>query len=66
MSPIIPTNRASFGVRRVVPDRGPRPRDEPRETAFYRDRILASMPLAHLTIEVTRCDSCSERSVRVA
>jgi len=28
---------------------------QPRETAFYRDRILATSPLAHLTVEVHRC-----------
>lgn len=26
-----------------------------RDTAFYRDRILAASPLAHLTVEVHRC-----------
>jgi cation diffusion facilitator family transporter len=27
----------------------------PRETAFYRDAILGTSPLAHLTVEVHRC-----------
>jgi cation diffusion facilitator family transporter len=29
---------------------------EPRETAYYRDVILGEVPLAHLTVEVHRCD----------
>ena len=28
---------------------------DPRETAFYRDAILAEVSLAHLTVEVHRC-----------
>jgi cation diffusion facilitator family transporter len=28
---------------------------EPRDTAFYRERILAAMQLAHLTVEIHKC-----------
>ena len=27
----------------------------PRDTAFYREKILAALPLAHLTVEIHRC-----------
>jgi len=29
---------------------------EPRETSYYRDAILAEVALAHLTVEVHRCE----------
>jgi len=28
----------------------------PRDVAFYRDAVLGALPVAHLTIEIHRCD----------
>jgi cation diffusion facilitator family transporter len=38
----------------------------PRDVAFYRQRVLDALPVAHLTIEIHRCDLVHDRPHEVA
>ena len=37
---------------------------DPRDVAFYRDTVLDALPVAHLTIEIHRCDLAHEQRDR--